>query len=99
MKKRDKLYKVCAYEIIRGGNHEDIKRPLFVVYEHAYSSKQAIGYVKNKHPRLRSGYDDDYGSESVDYIFDVELIERACDIHDPKKVVQLNLFDFIDNKD
>lgn len=95
MKKRDKLYKVTVYELIRGGNHEDRKRKLFDAYEHAYSSKQAIAYVKRKHPNLK-GYDDYYGSESVDYIFEVE---RDLGIRKPKKVEQLNLFDFNFSKD
>ena len=90
MKKGDKLYKVTVYELCRGGNHEDRKKLLFTAYEHAYSSRQAIAYVKAKHPRLRRGYDDYYGSESIDYIFEVErdLCGRL-----PKKVSQIDLFD------
>lgn len=95
MKKRDKLYKVTVYELTRGGNHEDRTRKIGPIYKHAYSSKQAVTYIKKEHPEWK-GYDNCYGSESVDYMF---VVERDLGIRKPKKVVQLNLFDFIDNKD
>lgn len=88
-KKRDKLYKVTVYELRLGGNHEDQKKKLFDAYKHAYSSKQAVAYVKREHSNLR-GYDDYYGSESIEYIFEVE---RDATGRMPKKVVQLDLFD------
>lgn len=88
--KESKLYWVVVTRVESSDYADDKERIVFQDYRKGKSEKDVINRLKFMHPWWKN-YDDDYGSVSVEYRFE---LTRQLYIRKLKKVEQLNLFDF-----